>query len=56
MLPIFVFLLIQWVPGAFSLGVKWQGHEAEHSPPASAEVKNGGAILLLPQTFSWHDA
>jgi hypothetical protein len=30
---------IQWVPGAFSLGVERQGHEADHSPPSSAEVK-----------------
>jgi hypothetical protein len=31
---------IQWVPGAFSLGVKRPGREADHSPPSSAEVKN----------------
>jgi hypothetical protein len=30
---------IQWVPGALSLGVKWPGREADHSPPSSAEVK-----------------
>jgi hypothetical protein len=24
---------VQWVPGAISLGVKRQGHEADHSPP-----------------------
>jgi hypothetical protein len=30
---------IQWVTGALSLRVKLQGHEADHSPPASAEVK-----------------
>jgi hypothetical protein len=30
---------IQWVPGAISPGVKQQGREADHSPPASAEVK-----------------
>jgi hypothetical protein len=30
---------IQWVPGALSLGVKWQVLEADHSPPSSAEVK-----------------
>jgi hypothetical protein len=30
---------IQWVPGALSLVVKWLGLEADHSPPASAEVK-----------------
>jgi hypothetical protein len=28
---------IQWVMGAFSLGL---GHEADHSSPSSAEVKN----------------
>jgi hypothetical protein len=30
---------IQWVPGALSLGVKWPGREADHSPPSNAEVK-----------------
>jgi hypothetical protein len=30
---------IQWVPGVLSPGVKRQGREAHHSPPASAEVK-----------------
>jgi hypothetical protein len=30
---------IQWVPGALSLGVKWLGHEVDHSLPSSAEVK-----------------
>jgi hypothetical protein len=29
----------QWVPGAPSPGVKQPGREADHSPPASAEVK-----------------
>jgi DNA polymerase-3 subunit alpha len=29
----------QWVPGALSPGVKWSRLEADHSPPASAEVK-----------------
>jgi hypothetical protein len=28
------------VPGAFSLGIKRPGREADHSPPSSAEVKN----------------
>jgi hypothetical protein len=31
--------LIQWVPGALSLGVKSLGREADHSHPSSAEVK-----------------
>jgi hypothetical protein len=30
---------IQWVPGALSLGVKQLGHEADHSPSSSAEIK-----------------
>jgi hypothetical protein len=30
---------IQWIPGALSLEVKWLGHEVDHSPPSSAEVK-----------------
>jgi putative component of membrane protein insertase Oxa1/YidC/SpoIIIJ protein YidD len=34
------FLPIQWVAGAFSLGVKWPEHEADHSPPSSGMVKN----------------
>jgi hypothetical protein len=31
---------IQWIARAISLGVKWLGREADHSPPSSAEVKN----------------
>jgi hypothetical protein len=30
---------MQWVPGALSLGVKWPGREANHSPPSSADFK-----------------
>jgi hypothetical protein len=37
---------IQWVPGALSLGVKWPGREADHSPPSSAEVKECVEIYL----------
>jgi hypothetical protein len=29
---------IQWIPGALFLGVKWLGHEADHSPLSSAKV------------------
>jgi hypothetical protein len=29
-------------------GIKRLGCEADHSPPSSAEVKNGGAILPFP--------
>jgi hypothetical protein len=30
------------------MGVIQPGREADHSSPSSAEVKNGGAILLFP--------
>jgi hypothetical protein len=40
---------IQWVRGALSLGVKWQGREADHSPPSSAEVKNAWSHTFTPQ-------
>jgi hypothetical protein len=30
------------------IGVKWQGHEANHSYPPNAEVRNGGAVPPLP--------
>jgi hypothetical protein len=39
---------IQWVLEAPFLVVKRQGREANHSPPSSTEVKNGGAINSLP--------
>jgi hypothetical protein len=39
---------IQSVPGALSSSVTGQGREADHLPPSSAEVKNGGAILYSP--------
>jgi hypothetical protein len=31
---------IQLVPRAFTLGVKWPGHEADRSLPFSAKVKD----------------
>jgi hypothetical protein len=37
-------------------GVKWKGREADHLPQSGAEVRNGGAISLLPQTCSWFGA
>jgi hypothetical protein len=39
---------IQWVPGALSLGIKQPGHEADHSPPPSAEVKNVWSYTSTP--------
>jgi hypothetical protein len=47
---------IQWVLGALSPRVNRQGREADHSPPTSAEFKNGGAIPPLPYMSSWHSA
>jgi hypothetical protein len=35
-----------------SLGVKWLGHEADHSPPSSAEVKN--VVLYLHSPVHLH--
>jgi hypothetical protein len=35
------------------LGVQQPGREVDHSPPSSAEVKNGGAIPPLAHTSSW---
>jgi hypothetical protein len=37
---------IQWVPGALSLGVKRPVREADHSPPASAEVKKNVDLYI----------
>jgi hypothetical protein len=41
------------VPGAHSPGVKRPGREADHSPPASVEVKKIWIIHPLPHTPSW---
>jgi hypothetical protein len=41
---------VQWVPGLFFLEVMRQEREIAHSPPISAEVKNGGAIPPQPHT------
>jgi hypothetical protein len=47
---------VQWVPGTISPGIKRAGREADHSPPSSAEDKNGRSIPPLPHTSSWHSA
>jgi hypothetical protein len=48
---------IQWVPGAFSLEIKRQGRESDHSPPSSAEVKECVELYLYsPNTPLWCDA
>jgi hypothetical protein len=40
---------LQWIAGALSLGVKWSGRDAYHSPPSSVEVRMCGAIPPFPQ-------
>jgi hypothetical protein len=48
---------IQRVQGALSLEVKWLGHEADHSSPSSAEVKEWVELYFhSPNTPSWHGA
>jgi len=32
----------------FSLGVEWLGHEGDHSPLSSAEVKNTWSYIVTP--------
>jgi hypothetical protein len=39
---------MQWIPESVSSGVKRPGNKVDDSLPSSAEVKNGGAIQLLP--------
>jgi hypothetical protein len=39
---------IRWVVGALSPGVKLQGREADHSLPASVEVKNTRIYASAP--------
>jgi hypothetical protein len=47
---------IKLVPGALSPGVKRQGFEADHSPPASAEVMKMWIYTFIPHTPSWRSA
>jgi hypothetical protein len=48
---------IQWLPGALSLRVKWPGHEADHSPPSSAKVKECVQLYIhSPNTLPWRGA
>jgi hypothetical protein len=39
---------VQWVPGALSPWVKRQAREADHLPPASAEVKKMWIRTIAP--------
>jgi hypothetical protein len=47
---------VQWVPMAISPGLRWPGHEADHSHPSSPEVKNDGAVPPLPLMSLCHSA
>jgi hypothetical protein len=47
---------IQWVLRALSPGVKRKGHEAGHSPPSGAYVKNGRGIPALTHFPLSHSA
>jgi hypothetical protein len=48
---------IQCVTGALSLGVKRPRREADHSPPSSAEVKEGVELYIhSPDMLSWRGA
>jgi len=38
----------QWVVGAVSIGIKWPGDGADHSPPFSAKVKNVWSYTSAP--------
>jgi len=40
--------LIQWVSQLHTPRVKRSGHEADHSPPSSAEVKNAWSYTSSP--------
>jgi hypothetical protein len=50
------YLPIQWIAMTAYPEVKRPECEADHSPPSSAEVENGGATPPLPHTFSWRSA
>jgi hypothetical protein len=45
---------IQWVPGDLSPTVKRQGGEADHSPPADAEVKKKWIYLYVHSPIRLH--
>lgn len=45
--------LIRWLLRAFLLGIKWQGHEADHFSPYSSRVKlKSGAVASQPLCLS----
>jgi hypothetical protein len=46
---------IRWIPGTLSPGIKRQGPKADHSSPASAEVKKVWIYTSIPHTPSYRD-
>jgi hypothetical protein len=44
------------ITGVISLEVKRPEREANHSPPSSVEIKNGGTVYPLPHMSSWRGA
>jgi hypothetical protein len=54
---IFVIGSLNFSPGALSLGIKQQEHEAGHSPPFSPKVKECVELYLhSPSMTQWHGA
>jgi len=51
----FYYLPIEWILGALSLGLNWPEHEADHSHPSNAGVKNAWSGTMSPpsHTFTW---
>jgi len=39
---------IQWVAGTLSLGAKHPVHEADHSPPSNAKVRDAWSYMYTP--------
>jgi hypothetical protein len=47
----------QWVPEALSLGVKWPGCDADHSPPSTAKVMKCVELYFHSSNMPpWHGA
>jgi hypothetical protein len=44
---------IRWGHGSFSPGVKWPGHEDDHSLTSTAETEKCGVTPPLPHGPSW---
>jgi len=42
---------VHWLLGELKQGVKWPGHEADHLPPSSAEVKNAWNYTSTPPVY-----